>query len=182
MSKLLYFCIYFLAYFPLWIIIILEDIVEIINRNGSVWTEWISIMALIIISLFCLWRVISYFSGNKNKRGNKILVLDAKEDKNISIEFFLSYILPLYIFDFQNWLGVVEFVIFFLILCWVMVQKKVFCPSIIFNFLGYKIYNCEIRIKDFKTSVKIICKEDLENSEEEEFLVYKITNQFYQII
>lgn len=63
-----------------------------------------------------------------------------------------------------------------------MVQKKVFCPSIIFNFLGYKIYNCVIKINGFKMKAKIICKEDLENNEEDEFLVYKITNQFYQII
>lgn len=107
----------FLSYFPLWIILIIEDIVEIIQGNRHVLTKWVSIVSIIVISFFCLYKIISYLRGNKNKNGNKIHILEVEEDKNISIEFFLSYILPLYIFNFQNWLGMVEFIVFFLLLC-----------------------------------------------------------------
>ena len=48
-----------------------------------------------------------------NESGYCRKVISAQEEKTITAEFLLSYILPLFTFDFRTWDGVFLFLIFY---------------------------------------------------------------------
>ena len=53
-------------------------------------------------------------------------IVDAKENKSIITDYMLSYILPLFVFDFTQWDGVVMFLIFFITLGFLCIKHNNF--------------------------------------------------------
>lgn len=57
-------------------------------------------------------------------------------------EYLLSYILPLFAFDFTVWNGVVLFLIFFTILGFLCIKHNYFSVNIILEMAEFRFYNC----------------------------------------
>mgnify|MGYP000320977530 FL=1 len=60
----------------------------------------------------------------------------------ITAEYLLSYILPLFAFDFTKWDEVVKFLIFFLTFGYLCIKHNSFSVNIVLELLGYKMYDC----------------------------------------
>ena len=78
--------------------------------------------------------------------GNTILTVT--EEKTVTSEFLLSYILPLFAFDFTQWKSVALFLIFFLTLGFLCVKHETFTVNIVLEVFGYQFYRCDLEDED----------------------------------
>ena len=110
------FSLFFLSFAPLWISVLFIDIKSIIEKQTGILTEKYTVLVILVLSLVSL--VILMLSFNKkNTNGAQEFIIDSvEEEKAITAEYLLSYILPLFAFDFTVWHQVVLFLIFFFVL------------------------------------------------------------------
>lgn len=179
MSKILSFSMYFLSYIPLWIAVIFLDIKSLFEGGCYKWTEKISIL-LIVIFFFVTFIYLRYTLNRlkSNRSFDEYKLIKAKECKTLTTELLLSYILPLFAFDFTLWYEVVEFLIFFLILGYLCIWHNYFNVTIILEIMGYKMYECTLTNKDNKSIERmVISKQTLTVCKGEDIKVKDINNE-----
>ena len=100
-------------------------------------TEKYSVLAILILSIISL--VIFALSFNKkNMSGAQEYIIDSvEEEKAISAEYLLSYILPLFAFDFTVWHQVALFLVFFFVLAFLCIRHNYFSVNILLELSGY---------------------------------------------
>lgn len=74
----------------------------------------------------------------------------------MTAEYLLSYILPLFAFDFTVWNGVVLFLIFFTTLGFLCIKHNYFSVNIILEIAEFRFYNCILKNEDGIESEQII--------------------------
>lgn len=150
---------FFLSFVPLWISVLFIEVMSLMSETESLWTEWIAIWVIVIVFI-CSMVVLVVVLKNKNDDANQeYTLLNAKEEKTISVEFLLSYILPLFAFDFTKWQSIVLFLIFFLTLGWLTIRHNHFTVNLVLEFLRYRVYECTIENADSrKIETRIISK------------------------
>lgn len=149
MSMFVSFSMYFLSFVPLWISVLFIDIKSLLEGGGDKWTEIISILGIllgVLISLVILF--VKFFSADDEKY--VLTIQKAKESKTITAEFLLSYILPLFAFDFTQWDEVVKFLIFFLIFGYLCIRHNIFSVNIVLELMHYRMYECRLMNTDGK--------------------------------
>jgi hypothetical protein len=148
MSKLVSSCLYFTSFLPLWISILFIDIKSLFENTENLWTEIISI-SIILLAFFVSIVVVFFVLFRSSKEGStKIVIKDVIEDKTITSEYLLSYILPLFAFDFAKWDQVVLFLVFFITLGFLCIRYNHFSVNIWLEILGFKIFTCELENED----------------------------------
>ena len=136
---------FFLSFAPLWVSILFIDIKSIIEKQTSVMTEKYSILAIPIISIISL--VVLMLSFNKkNTNGSHEYTIDGvEEEKALSAEYLLSYILPLFAFDFTVWHQVVLFLVFLFVLAFLCIRHNYFSVNILLELFWYRFYRCTLQ-------------------------------------
>ena len=69
---------------------------------------------------------------------NDYVIVSAVQEKGITSEFLLSYILPLFAFDFTLWSGCVEFLIYYVILAFLCIRNNNVYANLWLEVFGYK--------------------------------------------
>lgn len=100
-------------------------------KSQNPYTEILSIIFIILFSAISLLVLKVNFSISEKDTVEKFEIITVKECKTITVEFLLSYILPLFAFDFTLWDEAVEFLIFFFILAYLSIKHNVFSVNII---------------------------------------------------
>lgn len=169
---------FYLSFFPLWLSIIFIDIKSIIQDSSNVWTEWISLIC-IIIGIVISWSVLWYTINTKSIGTHIFILKEAKEEKIISTEFLLSYVLPLFAFDFTKWDQVVLFLIFYITMSFLCIRHNYFSVNIILEFLNYRFYNCVIESEDkIQIETKIISRNRLNILQGQSLSLKSINNEY----
>lgn len=163
MSVILSFCMYYLSFLPLWLTILFIDIKSIVEGEYNKYTELVSIISILIMLFFTIIYVTFYFRKSKTGQLEKYEIVSARESKTITAEFLLSYILPLFAFDFRLWDQVVEFLIFFVILGLLCIRHNNFSVNIVLEIINYKIYECELKNNDGIEIDKIVISKNILN-------------------
>ena len=97
MSLILSIAMYILSFTPLWLTVVFEDVISIID-GGNIYTEIISIVCMAVGVLSSVL-VVHYQFKYANNRAPEVYTLEeVKECKTITAEFLISYILPLFAF------------------------------------------------------------------------------------
>lgn len=156
MSVLFSCSLFYLSFAPLWLSILFIDIKNIVMGTPNRFTELISIIGIILFSITSCIIVYRKLYTNKKEGTSEYTLIRLKEKKSITAEFLLSYILPLFAFDFTQWDGVILFLIFFCILALLSIKHNYFSVNVILEFAGFYFYECELENEDNKTIVKII--------------------------
>lgn len=133
---------YYLSFTPLWIIVILMDIFSIFNKDPNLYTEYISISLIILLSVFSFIIVQRALNPSRLDNTQEYKLEDAKEEKFLAAEFLISFVLPLFAFDFTRYQSVVLFLVFFLIFGWLCIRHNYFCVNIFLEIMGFRIYDC----------------------------------------
>lgn len=179
MSIFVSFSMYFLSFVPLWITVLFIDIKSLIDRGGDNWTEIISVSGILsglLISLIILFAKFFVIDDEKYM----FTIQEAKESKTITAEFLLSYILPLFAFDFTRWDEVVKFLIFFLIFGYLCIRHNNFSVNIILELMHYRMYDCSLMNADGKVVDRtIISKNILSTSKGKDIEVKILNNEYY---
>lgn len=155
------------------------DIKALMEGGNNLITEWICIIfipLLFAICTVCLGRILR--TENPTNTENYRLIC-AKECKTITSEFLLSYVLPLFAFDFTKWYEIVEFLIFFLTLGFLCVKHRCLNINITIEIMGYKTYDCVVTNSD-GISLKryVISKNALNITKGFHFEAAKLNNEF----
>lgn len=75
----------------------------------------------------------------------KYRVIEAKQEKSLTSEFLLSYMLPLFVFNFTIWNGAIQFLIYFVVLAFLCYRNNNVYANLIFEFWGYKFFDCKLQ-------------------------------------
>lgn len=162
MSLFIVISLFITSFFPLWISIIFIDVKSIIYNGSSLYTEIISIIAIVIVNFFSIIALCNWIK-REPITSEEMKISYACENKTISSEYLLAYILPLFAFDFTQWDSVVLFLIFFFTLGYICVKHNNFSVNILLEILKYNVYDCKIKMeeKDLEIERKIISKTNL---------------------
>lgn len=166
MNKLFKTAMFFTSFIPLWITIVFLDIMSIIDKmNTNIKTEVIGICCIVaglITSAIIIFHSMRSVTDNDY---TKYKILTVEQEKGITSEFLLSYILPLFAFDFTKWNSIIEFLIYFLILAFLCIRNNNVYANLLFEVKNYKFYTCEMQwIAESKTTpiqMMIISKKPL---------------------
>lgn len=179
MSIFVSFSMYFLSFVPLWITVLFIDIKSLIDGGGDNWTEIISVSGILsglLISLIILFAKFFVIDDEKYM----FTIQEAKESKTITAEFLLSYILPLFAFDFTQWDEVVKFLIFFLIFGFLCIRHNNFSVNIVLEIMHYRMYECSLMNADGKEVDRtVISKNILSTSKGKDIQVKILNNEYY---
>lgn len=159
------YSLFFLSFAPLWVTLLFIDFKSLFwNKDGSamellhsffceqtlkgrIGTEILSICAILLgavisgIALYCLLRS----HPDAGTSGSILLLGDAREEKTLTSEYLLGYILPLVAFDFTLWFEVAQFLFFFAVLGFLALRHHSVSCYLVLEFLDYRVYDCELR-------------------------------------
>lgn len=162
MSKFILYFFYFTSFLPLWVSILFIDLKSCIEQSENLWAEKISICLILFMSVLSMTCLHCFLKGNSKEGSSKVRLNEAIEDKKITSEYLLSYILPLFSFDFTKWDQIILFLIFFLTLSFLCIRHNYFNTNILMEILGYKIYICIVEDENGTLAQrKIITKRSL---------------------
>ena len=106
-------------------------------------------------------------------------MIKVKEEKTIATEYLLSYILPLFAFDFTLWNEVILFLIFFLTIGFLCINHNHFSVNIILELLRYKFYICTLKNDDgLEIEHAIISRRDLTGNVNEEIYLKSLNDEY----
>ena len=114
MTSINSWCLYYVSFVPLWLAILFIDIKNIVEKKQNLYTEAISIIAIIVLFIISLIIVRRIIIDKRRSGAEKYTIMEAKKSKDITIEYFLAYVLPLFAFDFTQWDQLIIFLIFYL--------------------------------------------------------------------
>ena len=181
MSKIFSMCLYFASFLPLWISVLFIDIKNLIEGTQNYWTEIISISCIWMGMLFALVVIMVELKIRGKEGSTAYHLINAKEEKTVTAEFLLSYILPLFAFDFTLWDQVVLFLVFFLVLGFICVKHNYFSMNIVLEICNYHFYNCKLNNSDGVELERVIISRRRLNALVGEIVYLKHLNNEYQI-
>lgn len=179
MSKPFSLSLFFVSFMPLWISVLFVDIKSIFENQTNLWTEKISIVCILAFTFLslCVLRRKLHSSGREGTR--HYTVIKVKEEKTIATEYLLSYILPLFAFDFTLWNEVILFLIFFLTIGFLCINHNHFSVNIILELLRYRFYICTLKNDDgLEIEHAIISRRDLTGNVNEEIYLKSLNDEY----
>lgn len=143
MTRFSFFSLFYLSFTPLWISVLYGAL-----RRCWIASEWLElekITIIIVLSIFVLSGMVLFIEFRKSKSGATTQTIkEANEEKTITAEFLLAYILPLFAFDFSTVDGIVNFLIFFSIFGFLCITHNYFSVNIVLELFGYRLYKCKL--------------------------------------
>ena len=139
---------YYLSFTPLWITVILMDVFSMVNGEFNLWTEYISIPLLVVVFILAITCVRKELNPKGMDNTQEYELESAKEEKFLAAEFLMSFVLPLFAFDFTKHQSVILFLVFFLIFGWLCIRHNYFCVNVVLEAMGYKVYDCTYQTFD----------------------------------
>lgn len=181
MSKIFLLSLYHTSFAPLWISILFINIKSCIENTSNRWTEIISIGCILISCLIAIivLMVALYTNGTERTTTHKLIF--ATEEKTITAEYLLSYILPLFAFDFTQWSQVILFLIFYLTLGFLCIRHNYFSINIILEVANFRFYSCSMENEDGKVLERRIISHRRLNGCVGETLYLKSLNNEYKL-
>lgn len=182
MSIIFSFSLFFSSYLPLWISILFLDLRKIFNGGSNLWTETICVCMIFVFFILSAIVLLKHFSCPEITREAKYKLLDCKEEKTITSEYLLSYILPMFAFDFTCWFDVVSFLIFFICFGFLCIHHNQFSVNILLELFGYKFYSCELVVENISIRKTVISKKELSSLVGSDIRVCRINNEYVTYI
>lgn len=142
-------------------------------------TEYISICCILVFMLISSLIIYLTLHGHRREGAEKQTLKAAREEKSITAEYLLSYILPLFAFDFTLWNQVVLFLIFFLTLGFLCIRHNYHSANLLLEIAGYRFYQCGLVNDDnVKTKQLIMSKRRLNGLIEKDIYVMALNNDY----
>lgn len=135
---------FFTSFIPLWITVAFIDILSFVNGNPNPYTEIISLIFIIIGMIISILIIFGSMKELRKEEYRPYRICEVTQEKGITSEFLLSYILPLFAFNFEKWDGVVQFLIYFVILAFLCIRNNNVYANLLFEIKKYKFYSCEL--------------------------------------
>lgn len=170
---------YYLAFTPLWILVILTDIFSIMDMK-LIYTRKKQVFRFSLEHfLVALHIVRKELTSEKVDNVQPMHLKNVKEEKFAVAEFMMSFVFPMFAFDFTKYQGVLLFSVFFLIFGWLCIKHNYFCVNVVLEIMKYKIYDCECANTDkIKYAKKILSNRSLIEQSNTMVLTRRINNEY----
>ncbi|GLC31133.1 hypothetical protein [Clostridium omnivorum] len=145
MGKYFKIAMFITSFTPLWITIMFINILSIIKGGPNLCTEKIGLAVIVISMFFSICIIYGSMKSIKETAYKPYKIVNATQEKGITSEYLLSYILPLFAFDFTKWDSVVQFLIYFSILAFLCIRNNNVYANLMFECRRYKFYTCELQ-------------------------------------
>lgn len=153
------------SFIPLWVTILFINGLSILRNDNNLYTEILGSTVIILTNIVSIVTIYYSMSSIQKSEYKRYRVVNATQEKGITSEFLLSYVLPLFVFNFTVWDGVVQFLIYFTVLAFLCYRNSNVYANLIFELKRYKFYDCELQWTpkpDLKaTRAMVISKENL---------------------
>ena len=170
---------YYLAFTPLWILVVLTDIFSIMDNEADLYTEKISIPFLFGAFLVALHIVRKELTSEKVDNVQPMHLKNVKEEKFAVAEFMMSFVFPMFAFDFTKYQGILLFSVFFLMFGWLCIKHNYLCVNVVLEIMKYKIYDCEcVNMDKIKYEKKILSNRRLIEQSNITVLTRRINNEY----
>lgn len=185
MNKYFKISMFITSFIPLWITVLFIDIMAIFTEEKNLYTEKIGITVIIIALIFSTIIIIKSMENVKKTNNYETFkIIEATQEKGITSEFLLSYILPLFAFKFTEWQSVVQFLIYFCILMFLCVRNNNVYANLVLEFGKYKFYDCELlkKIENVPTKsihVIVISRDNLPANKGNTIRIGRLNIPFY---
>ena len=177
MLSFLSWSMYFLSFIPLWFAVIFVDARNLGAKNNKI--EILTIIFIFIGIVISLCILLSCLKRARIEEQQVCNIKKAVEQKSITADFILAYILPLLAFDFTKWDQVVLFLIFFLTLGIICIRHNFLILNIVLDFMGYRFYDClYINTDNQEISKTVISQQRLNAKIGLEMRVYPINDDY----
>lgn len=173
--------LYIVSFAPLWLAILFTDIVSLVETDTNHWTEWISIVSILIA--FIIGSIITYLGfrmaeHNTSCRKEFVLV-NAVEEKTITSDMILTYVLPLIAFDFTKWDQMALFILFFGILAFLCVRHNYYFVNVMLELVaGYRVYKCVLKDSNGEKEQMVISRRKMNNFRNDEVCITTLNNEY----
>ncbi len=148
MSVIIIAALFITSLLPLWISVLFIEIKSIVENHFDICTEIIAITVIVVANIISILILLWWINKAETTSTEDWVIEDAKEEKAISAEYLLSYILPLFAFDFTHWDSVVLFLIFFLTLMLICIRHNHLTTNIFLDGMKYTTYSCILKKED----------------------------------
>lgn len=172
------FCLYFLSFIPLWISVIIIDSLNCLRFQSHLWTEIISITLIVITFIYTFLYTIWWLKKKKHKNKKTYTIKYAKENRFITAEFIMTYVLPLFVFDFRRWDCVVLFLIFYGLFFFLIHRHKYLCTNLFLEFGGYRVFSCSLVKENVLLRKMIVSRNELESMSGAEISTKSFNNDY----
>lgn len=183
MGNLFKIAMFITSFIPLWITIIFQDTLNLFKTNSNLWTEIISISTIILLNILSALVILKSMSSIRLSEYQPFRVVEARQEKGITSEFLLSYVLPLFAFEFTQWDGVVQFLIYYVVLMFLCYRNNNVYANIVFELAKYKFYDCELQWKPEPNinpiKVMVISRENLSSQKGNTIEIASLNKPFY---
>lgn len=179
MIKINSFCLYYTSFTPLWIAILFIDIKNIFTQKNNLYTEKISIIIIVILWSGSFLIILKQILIGNKENVEKYEIIEVEEAKDITNEYLLAYVFPLFAFDFTLWEGTLLFCLFFVCLGFLCIKHNYFSVNIVLEMMQYSFYKCQIKNLDERQIEKnIISKKNLKINLGESINLKRINNEY----
>lgn len=142
MGKQFKIAMFITSFLPLWISILFINLVSLFSNSRLSSVEIFTTIVILASNLAS--SLIIYFSLNSLHKGDykKYKIIDATLEQGFTTNFLISYILPLFVFNFAEWTDLALFCIYFITLLFLSYKNNNVYANLIFEFMDYKFYSC----------------------------------------
>lgn len=178
MKKIFRFSVFFVSYTPLWLSIIYVDLMNVFYHNtASPWTERISITCILLAYCVSVPNMVRTLKKIGKENSEKLRINTAHEQKTASLEYLLTFVLPMFAFEFTQWENCILFLLYFAVLSFLVLKHNLLVANIVLELLHYQFY--DVTVEDGygqKTLREVISKRHLENLAEEDIYLRSMNN------
>lgn len=138
---------------------------SIIDSNNHVYNlkEFLIVnrILVLVIGFCCIWLALSitfyikFMAFQRCESNSGYIIENVKENKEASLNFFMTLIVPLLIDDVQRIQGALTFAVIVAMMCVLLYKTNLFYANPVLAVLGYRIYsftfqsNCEFGKKEY---------------------------------
>lgn len=181
MNKIYKYSTFFLSYTPLWISVSFVDLMSLFYYNTlNPWTERISITLITIGYVVSIPNMAITLHKMGKEGSEKYEIKEVREEKTVAMEYLLSFILPMFAFEFTHWDQAVLFLIYFAVLGFLCLRHNLLVANVILEAAKYKFYYI-VAEKDYGNKVerKVISRAKLVNMKEDDVYLIPMNNDWY---
>ena len=148
--------------------------------TSNPWTERISIDLIAVGYIISIPNMLITLIKIGKEGSERYTIKEVHEQKTAAMEYLLSFILPMFAFDFTQWNQVVLFLIYFAVVGFLCFKHNLLVANIILEVAGYRFYRI-VASKDYNVRVErnVITRAGLVNMKEEEVYLVPMNDDWY---
>ena len=139
-----------------------------------------SLTLIVLAYVISVINMVRTLKGMSKENSEKLRITDVHEQKTAALEYVLTFVLPMFAFEFTQWESCILFAIYFLTLLILCSKHNLLFANMVFEVLNYRFYDVAVQNGHGKSvDREVISKQHLENMKEEDIYLRSMNNGFW---